>query len=105
MKKAEQKKRITNAYAEASDNQSLAQKTYPKTDVRYWRERVYKPVTARGGANLESEHFAVQIQYRGPRKTLGLQTANREEAAQKARRMYLDLTAGGWDLLFQRHRP
>jgi integrase len=105
MDKAEPKKRITNAYAEASDKESPLQKTYPKTDVRYWRERVYKPVTARGGANIESEHFAVQIQHRGPRKTLSLKTANREEAAQKARRMYLDLVAGGWDLLFQKHRP
>jgi hypothetical protein len=101
MNRAEPKKRIANAYAEASDKESLPQKTYPKTDVRYWRDRVYKPVTARGGAKLESEYFAVQIQYRGLRKTLSLETANREEAAQKGRRMYLDLVAGGWTSCFR----
>lgn len=37
--------------------------------------------------------------------TLSLATANREEAAQRARRMYLDLVAGGWRLLFENHRP
>jgi hypothetical protein len=87
-----------------SDKTSLA-KTYPKTDVRYWRERVYKPVTVRGERRVQSEHYAVQLRYRSPRRTLSLSTANREEAAQRARRMYLDLVAGGWELLLKNHRP
>jgi integrase len=37
--------------------------------------------------------------------TLSLATANREEAAQRARRMYLDLVAGGWERLLEKHRP
>jgi hypothetical protein len=88
----------------AGDKNSQA-KTHPKTDVRYWRERVYKPVTVRGERRVTSEHYAVQLRYRSPRRTLSLSTANREEAAQRARRMYLDLVAGGWELLLKNHRP
>jgi integrase len=54
---------------------------------------------------VTSEHYAVQLRYRSPRRTLSLSTANREEAAQRARRMYLDLIAGGWELLLKNHRP
>jgi hypothetical protein len=90
---------------EASDKNSRPPRAYPKSDVRYWRNRVYKPVTVRAGNSIQSEHFAVQIQYHGPRRTFSLETANREEAAQRARRMYLDLVAGGWELLLEKHRP
>lgn len=79
--------------------------TYPKTDVRFWRPKVYKPISYRGYTKIESEHFAVRMQYHGKRMGLSLATANREEAAQRARRMYLDLAAGGWERLLEKHRP
>jgi hypothetical protein len=69
---------------------------YAKTDVRYWRDRVYKPASNR--------NFAVKLQFGGKRMTLGLYTVNKEEAAQHARRMYLDLVSGGWELLLKKHR-
>jgi integrase len=34
-----------------------------------------------------------------------LETANRDEAAAKARRLYADLVLSGWDSLLKRHRP
>src|ERR1700729_1695981 len=80
-------------------------KVYPKSDVRFWRERVFKPVTVRKGTRVPGLNYAVQFQYRGTRRTFGLETANRDEAASKARRLYADLVLGGWDSLLKRHRP
>lgn len=54
---------------------------------------------------MTGDHFAVKLQMTGKRMTLGLRTANKEEAAQRARKMYLDLVAGGWDLMLANHRP
>ena len=103
------KKWVTNGYAGASDskieNGYAGRSTYPKTDVRYWRSRIFKPVTVRGQTKIKSELFAIKLQYLGHRMTLSLSTANAEEAAQRARRMYLDLVAGGWERLLEKHRP
>jgi integrase len=79
--------------------------TFSKTDVRYWRDRVYKPVSVRGNVRIEGEHFAIKLQAGGKRMTLGLHTPNRDEAASRARRMYLDLVAGGWESMLDKHRP
>jgi hypothetical protein len=78
----------------------------PKTDLRYWRSRVFKPVSVRGGLNrITGDCFTVKLQSAGKRKALSLHTANREEAAHLARRMYQDLTALGWDKFLAQYRP
>jgi integrase len=92
-----QQKRVSGGYTKSE--------VYPKSDVRYWRQRVYKPVSVRAEGRVQGEHFAVKLQYLGKRMTLSLNSANRDEAAGRARRMYLDLAAGGWELLLERHRP
>jgi integrase len=79
--------------------------SYPKTDVRYWRERVYKPVSVQGNHRVTGDHFAVRLHLGGKRAAFGLYTSNRDEAAQLARRMYADLMTGGWDLLSEKYRP
>jgi len=95
MDKDGQQKRVSGGYT-----------IFPKTDVRYWRDRVFKPVSVRDGGDtrIAGEHFAVKLQSGKKRMTLSLHTANREEAAQLARRMYADLMNGGWALLLQKHR-
>jgi integrase len=75
---------------------------YPKSDVRYWRPRIYKPVAGNGTA---SPFFAARFQYAGKRMGLSLNTANAEEAATRARDHYRDLLAGGWDQLLAKLRP
>jgi integrase len=98
----------TNDDGQAGDSGSqgrFSSQVYPKTDVRYWRERVFKPISVRGHTKVQGEHFAIKLQFAGKRMTLSVSTANREEAAQRARRMYLDLVAGGWQLLLEKHRP
>ena len=74
--------------------------------MRYWRTRIFKPVSFRGGDNkVIGDHFAVKLQHLGKRMAFSLYTANAEEAAQKARRLYQELVANGWEILLAKHRP
>jgi integrase len=66
----------------------------PKADIRYWRERVFKPEWA---PNRESANWAVQIQYRGDRRKWSLATSNRDAAAAKAKEIFLFVQANGWE--------
>jgi integrase len=77
----------------------------PKTDLRYWRTRVFKPVSVRSDQRIVADYFAVKLQAAGKRKALSLHTANREEAEHLAKRMYQDLLTLGWDKFLAQYRP
>jgi integrase len=85
---------------QASEGSSLS-----KTDLRYWRERVFKPIYTRAGRRHTSPNWACYIQFRGDRRKWSLGTPNREAAAARARDVYLLLQTGGWDAATQRYRP
>ena len=95
---SEPKKRVSNAYANRL-------RTFSKTDVRYWRERILKPRYRQGGQTHEAPNWAVEIQYRGRRHRLSLGTPNREAAASRARDMYLVVQAQGWEAALAKYRP
>jgi integrase len=76
-----------------------------KTDLRYWRERVFKPTYTRGDAQHESPNWAVYIQHRGCRHKWSLGTPNREAAAAKAKDIFWSLQTHGWDVTIQKYRP
>jgi integrase len=76
--------------------------TFPKSDLRYWRTRVYKPVSGKG---ITSNHFMVKLQYQGRRQAFSLHTASSEEAAARAKVMYQDLVSGGWQFVLDKYRP
>jgi integrase len=78
---------------------------YPKTDVRYWRDRVYKPIRVPNSPSVSTDNFLVRLHLHKKRVAFSLFTTNRDEAAQRARRMYIDLMTGGWDLVLRNHRP
>jgi hypothetical protein len=79
---------------------------YAKSDLRYWKETVYKPSYSRGGGKAsESPNWAMQIKHQGRRTTLSLGTANREAAAAKARDIYHSLQANGWEATLAKFRP
>ena len=61
---SEPKKRVSNAYANRL-------RTFSKTDVRYWRERILKPRYQQGGQAHEAPNWAVEIQYRDLKSELG----------------------------------
>jgi integrase len=79
----------------------IKRSVYPKTDVRYWKERIYKSVSG----HVTGDNFLVRLHKDGKRAAFGLYTSNRDEAANKARRMYADLMTGGWDFMLEKHRP
>ena len=73
----------------------------PKADIRYWRERVFKPAYAQ---DVESPNWAVQIQYRGQRHKWSLETDNRDAAAAKAKNIFLFVQANGWEAALTKFR-
>jgi integrase len=70
---------------------------FPKTDLRYWRETIHKPVFQQSGRKIEAKNWAASFQYRGERKTLSLGTDQKEAAASRARDIYVHLQANGWE--------
>ena len=72
-------------------------KQFPKTDVRYWREKVAFQTPA-------SRTLSVQIQHAGNRAWIGLGTANRDQAAFQARKLYEELRANGWEETMRRRK-
>jgi hypothetical protein len=64
-----------------------------KNDVRYWQERLYKE--ERQG-HVDG-NYSVRIAHGGRRERFQLGTANKHEAASKARTIYQSLVANGWD--------
>jgi hypothetical protein len=71
---------------------------FPKTDVRYWEGKV-------AFHTADSRTYCVQIQHAGRRARINLRTANKEQAALEARKLYLELCANGWDETMRRRRP
>jgi hypothetical protein len=79
---------------------------WSKNDMRYWRATVFKPsYSRRGGKASESPNWAMQIKHQGRRTMLSLRTPNKEEAAAKAKDIYLSLQANGWEATLAKYRP
>jgi integrase len=66
---------------------------HSKNDIRYWQERLYKE--EREG-HVDS-CYSVRIAHGGRRERFQLGTANKYEAAAKARTIYQSLVANSWD--------
>ena len=81
-----------------------------KTDLRYWKDRIFTPTYTRRNRNgeierHESPNWAVYVQHRGRRHKWSLETPNREAAAAKAKDIFLSLQAKGWEATIQKYRP
>ncbi len=68
----------------------------PKTHVAFWRPRVERRTYEYEGKTLEVPEYSVRMKFGGIRKRVALGTALKEEAALKARDIYLSLVAKGW---------
>jgi integrase len=68
-----------------------------KNDLRYWGTRIFLPP---GAAN-----YHVEIQRRGARHKLSLETPNKEAAAGRARELYESVRANGWEAALSLQRP
>ena len=71
---------------------------FPKTDIRYWEGKVAFQTPA-------SRTYSVQIQHSKQRAWINLGTANKAQAAFKARKLYEELRANGWAETMRRRRP
>lgn len=71
-------------------------RSLPKTHVAFWRPRVERRTYEYEGKTLEVPEYSVRMKFGGIRKRLALGTALKEEAALKARDIYLSLVAKGW---------
>jgi integrase len=69
----------------------------PKEHLRYWRARIFH--------QPRSPYYFIQLQCRGERHTLSLETSNPDAAAARARTLYEQVRANGWDATLARRRP
>jgi integrase len=67
--------------------ETAERKYFAKTDLRYWREKI----------DRRGHDYSVQIQFAGRREKINLRLANAEQAAAKARDLYLSLLRKGWE--------
>lgn len=74
----------------------------PRTDVRYWLERVEK-VMGRGGN--PSPNYSVQIAHQGHRHRFKLHTSEKRAAAAKAQAIFQTILVKGWDAARLEHNP
>src|SRR6058998_402547 len=73
-----------------------AKRSFPKTHANYWKVRLEHRTYTRDGKTHEVPEWSVRIHFGGARKSFDLETGNKEEAAAKARDIYLSLIAKGW---------
>jgi len=78
---------------------------HPKTDVRYWEQRIFQPTYARDGQIKSVRHWAAKIQHAGRRETFSLVGANKANAASLAKEIYLSLRSAGWDATLGKFKP
>jgi hypothetical protein len=48
----------------------LIKRNLPKSDVRYWRQRIKLPTYTKDGKTIQSPHYSVCITFKGQRKNL-----------------------------------
>jgi hypothetical protein len=69
---------------------------YPKTHANFWKSKLEHRTYSHDGKMCEVPEWSVRIQFKCIRRSFDLETANKEEAAAKARDIYLSLVAKGW---------
>jgi hypothetical protein len=70
---------------------------FNKCDARYWKAKVAFQTRA-------SRTYSVQLQHAGQRHWLGLGTANKDDAASIAAKLYIDIRSRGWDAVLNQRR-
>src|SRR5215831_9922416 len=72
------------------------EKHLAKTDLAYWRRRIFK--------QPNSPNWFAEISARGVRRKLSLETPNKENAAALARDIYQLARVVGWDAVETKYR-
>jgi hypothetical protein len=77
----------------------------PKTHLDYWRSRLEHRTYTENGKRVEVKEWSVRFHHDGIRKSIPLNTSNKDSAADKARTFYLSLKANGWNATLQKFLP
>lgn len=77
----------------------LRKKAIGKGDTRYWLQ------DGKLIADARSRSLSCKIQIQGRRESFPLRTANRSAAAAKAARIFVDISALGWEAAIAKHKP
>ena len=78
---------------------------WPKSDLRYWTDVVYRPAHQESNGNSQlSEYYVVRIGFGGRRTTFPLGTPNKVAAAAKARDIYSFITVHGMNAALARFK-
>ena len=91
--------------ADAAVVETAAKRLYPKTHANYWKSRLEHRTYTHDGKTFEVAEWSVRIHFKGIRKSFDLETANKEEAAVKARDIYLSILAKGWSATINELAP
>jgi hypothetical protein len=91
--------------ADAAIAGTATKRFYPKTHANYWKSRLEHRTYTHQGETLEVAEWSVRIHFKGIRKSFDLETANKEEAAVKARDIYLSILAKGWSATINELAP
>ena len=86
------KKRTSEAGQQAGNGNA----TFPKTDVRYWRDKLFQ---------RSNQEWHCQIGFGARQDRWPLRTANREQAAAKARDIWLSLQTHGFEATEAKFKP
>jgi hypothetical protein len=91
--------------ADAATAGIATKRSYPKTHANYWKSRLEHRTYTRDRKTFEVAEWSVRIHFKGIRKSFDLETANKEEAAVKARDIYLSVLAKGWSATINKVAP
>lgn len=95
----------TTASVQAVSKQPEVAKSTSPTHAAHWEDRVFLPTYTRNGETRTAPNYACKIQFTGRRESFALHTADRKEAAKKARDIYLTIVRDGWDAAMRTYKP
>lgn len=79
--------------------------THAKSDVRYWKAKLFKHGHTRDGVRSYDSFWSIRIAHGGRREQFNLRTANAEAAASKAQRIHQVVVGAGWDTALEDFKP
>lgn len=91
--------------AEQAARHGASPKSYAKTDIRYWEQKIFHDAYTRDGERIQMSEWSVRIQHEGRRETFQLETPNKAAAAAKAKGIFFSLRGGGWEDTLRRFKP
>lgn len=78
---------------------------YSKSDYRYWKTKVFFNTYTYKGKNFKQSDYSVRFSEEKQRHTFSLGTANKDDAARKAREIFLFRELNGWKTTLEKFKP